>query len=793
MRRALLYGLAGLLLLLLLALLGGWLYLRGSLPTTSGTVRVAGLSGPVEIVRDANGVPHIFGGTDLDAVFGLGYVHAQDRMWQMEMNRRIGNGRLSEVLGDATLDIDKYQRTMGYRRVSITAWDAISPEGQATLNAYAAGVNAWIDEGHRLPPEFIVLGFKPEPWTVYDSLVWMKMMQYDLGGDYELELLRAQLTAQLGAERAAQILPAYPEEGVNTLPPDALDAATIDGLFTVQNQIRRRLGLTGTEQGSNNWVIHGSRTETGLPMLANDPHLATSIPAIWYLAELQGDRLHVTGATFPSLPLFPTGHNQSIAWGVTNVNPDVQDLYLERINPANPNQVEVNGAWEDLQVFEEEILVDGQEQPIHWAARWTRHGPLVSDVSSAVSPVSLRWTALDPDDTSFDAFLRINYAQNWEEFSEAMRAYVAPSQNFVYADVEGNIGNFVPGRIPIRRAGDGMLPTPGWVDDTTWERYIPFEELPQSLNPAQGYVATANNRVVGDEYPYLIGNDWSEPFRAERIVELIEQYSSGDARISRDEMVAIQSDQSSAQVRTLLPFLSGLSGTSERQQQAIALLQEWDGASTQESAAAAIYIAWRIALERALIEDDLSGPTYDEMITRSHPLFVQNLLGDEALGAIWCDNVLTPPLESCEQTALVALDRALDALGEEMGNNMARWQWGTVHQTQYPHRPFSDVAMLRRFFHRSIANGGDDDTVNVAPVEREELYSQYHVPGYRQIVDLQDLNRSLFMTTTGQSGNLLSGHYDDLIARHQRVEYLPMSFGRDQVQGDLLRLEPAAE
>jgi penicillin amidase len=790
MRRGLLIGLAAVVVLLLVVAVGGWFFLRASLPATTGSLRVQGLSAPVEIVRDANGVPHIFGETDLDAVFGLGYVHAQDRMWQMEMNRRIGNGRLSEVLGEATLSIDKYQRTMGYRRVSEQAWEVLSPLGQATLEAYAAGVNAWIAEGHRLPPEFIVLGVRPEPWTVYDSLVWMKMMQYDLGGDYELELLRAQLTTLLGPERAAQILPAYPEDGPNILPPDALSAETIEGLYTVQNQIREQLGMTGLEQGSNNWVIAGSRSETGMPLLANDPHLGASIPAIWYLAELQGDTLHVTGATFPALPLFATGHNQYIAWGVTNVNPDVQDLYIERVNPENPNQVEVNGAWEEMVIVPETIVVDGWDEPLEYAARATRNGPLVSDVNQTASTVSLRWTALDPDDTTFDAFLAINYAQDWEEFREAMRAYVAPSQNFVYADVDGNIGYVVPGRIPIRRSGDGMLPTAGWNDDTAWERYIPFEELPASFNPEQGYVANGNNRVVDDRYPYLISNDWSEPYRAERIIELIEQYSA-DGGISMEEMRSIQGDQFSAQVRTLLPFLTGLPARSERQQEAIDLLSGWDGEAAMESAAAALYSAWRVELERALIEDDLSGALFDEMSTRAHPVFVQNILADEALGAAWCDNVRTAPVESCDDTALLALDRALAALEERMGARMERWTWAEVHQTQYPHRPFSDVAMLKWLFHRSIPNGGDTYTVNVAPVRLTDLYNQYHVPGYRHIVDLQKLNESLFMITTGQSGNVLSPHYDDFIERHRDVEYLPMTFGRENVSGDLLRLEPA--
>jgi penicillin amidase len=794
MRRALIYGLAAILVLLVVVLLGGWLFLRGSLPKTSGTVtNVAGLAGPVEIVRDANGVPHIFAESDLDAVFGLGYVHAQDRLWQMEMNRRIGNGELSEVLGEATLEIDKYQRTMGYRRAAEAAWPGLTTLGQEVLEAYAAGVNAWLSEGRRLPPEFLILGFEPKPWSVYDSLVWVKMMQYDLGGDYELELLRARLTSLLGPERAAQILPAYPEDGINILPPDALDTTMVDKLFTVQNQIRDRLGLTGIEQGSNNWVVAGSRTETGLPMLANDPHLAASIPAIWYLAEVQGDRLHVTGASFPAVPLFPTGHNDRIAWGVTNVNPDVQDLYIERINPANPNEVEVNGAWAPMEIFSEQIVVDGREEPVAWAARWTRHGPLISDVQSTNTPVSLRWTALDDDDTTLDSFLQINYAQSWEEFREALRLFVAPSQNFVYADVDGNIGYMVPGRIPIRRSGDGMLPTPGWNDETAWEGWIPFDELPQSFNPVQGYIANGNNRVVGDEYPYLIGNDWSEPFRAERIVELIEQFSSGGETISMEDMATIQRDQASAQVRTLLPFLTSLTGRTEREQQAIDLLRSWDGVAGLESTAAAIYIAWRIDLEHALIEDDLSSALFEEMRTRSHPLFVQSILEDDELGAIWCDNVRSAAVEDCATTALSALDRALVQLTEAMGPQMDRWQWGEVHKTQYPHRPFSDVAMLRPFFHRSIANGGDDDTVNVAPVRRDDLYHQYHVPGYRHLINLAALNNSRFIITTGQSGNPLSGHYGDFIEPHRDTTYLPMTFGREEVSGDLLRLEPGGQ
>lgn len=788
--RVLLLTVAVLIFFLVVIVAGGWLWLRGSLPQTSGTVQIAGLSAPVEIVRDAAGVPHIFAATDADAIFGLGYVHAQDRMWQLEMNRRIGNGRMSEVLGEATLDIDKYQRTMGYRRAAEQAWEVLSPEGRAALEAYAAGVNGWINEGHRLPPEYLLLGFTPEPWTVYDSLVWIKMMQYDLGGDYELEILRSRLAATLGPERAAQVMPEYPAGGPDILPPDALDEITSAGMLALKSRIETALGLDGKDAGSNNWVISGDLTETGMPLLANDPHLGASIPSVWYLAEVQGDRLHVSGATFPAVPLFPIGHNEQIAWGVTNVNPDVQDLYIERVNPANANQVEYNGEWEDMTIVEELIVVDGRDEPLRWAARSTRNGPLVSDVQGADTTVALRWTALDPDDTTLDAYLGVNYARNWQEFRDAMRAYVAPSQNFVYADVGGNIGYFVPGRIPVRKSGNGMLPTPGWNDDSAWTGWIPFDDLPQSYNPEQGYIATANNRVVGDDYPYHLSSDWSEPYRAQRIVELIEENTAGGEKISLEEMKQMQADQASAQVRTQLPFFLSITPATDRQRAALALLQEWDGVATLDSPAQPIYAAWRVHLERAILEDEFRGNLWEEMASRAHPLFFETLLDDPALQAVWCDNVLTAGAESCADVALDALDRALDDLTERMGDDMANWSWGRIHITQYPHRPFSNVSYLKWIFHRSIPNGGDGYTVNVAPFRRTELFNQYHVPSYRTVVDLQDFQRSLFITTTGQSGNVLSSHYADFIRPHRDVEYLPMTWGRAAVSGDTLRLEP---
>lgn len=771
---------------------GGWLYLRTSLPQTTGTVTIAGLAGPVEIIRDAAGVPHIFATTDHDAIFALGYVHAQDRLWQMEMNRRIGNGRLSEVLGKTTLDIDKFQRTLGYARVVRQNYETLPQAAKDLLQAYADGVNGWRAEGHTLPPEFLILGVGFEPWTVYDSLVWAKMMAWDLAGDYDLELLHAKLVEAVGEERAAQLLPAYPSDGVTILaqaPP--LDNAL--ALLHLDSQLQMDFHLGGREVGSNNWVVSGQHTATGQPLLADDPHLGASIPSLWYLAEIQGDKLHVTGASLPGLPAIVIGHNEQIAWGVTNLNPDVQDLYRERINPANPNQYAVGDQWIDMTIAEEPITIKGETAPLRWAARWTRHGPLISDVSDTTTALAMRWTALDPEDGTMGAFLQLNYATNWDEFRAAFRDFVGPSQNFVYADRAGNIGYIGPGRIPIRAKGTGLLPVPGWTDEYAWQGWIPFDELPQAFNPPAGYIVTANNRVVDDTYPYFLSTDWAEPYRADRIVQQLKAHISNGKGVTADDIAALQADQTSLEAQAMVPLLTTLTPQDERQRAALAYLSAWDGNASRDSIASTIYEAWMIALPRALFADDLRGDLYDEMANRANSRFVLNTLSDPALAPVWCDDVLTAPAESCAEITLKALDTALDDLTDRLGSNMERWQWGNLHFIQYPHRPFSQVPVLRWFFHRSIANGGNRFTVNVAPTNIKQAYDQTHSPSYREIIDLSDLNQSRFSQTTGQSGNLLSPHYADLVKPHRDVKYLPMTFGRDHASGDQLRLEPAGQ
>jgi penicillin amidase len=775
--------LAAVLALVVLVVFGGWLYLRRSLTQIDGTLKMAGLQGPVEVIRDRYGIPHIYASTDHDAFFALGYAHAQDRLWQMELQRRIGAGRLSEIFGDKTLETDQFLRTVGFYRAAQAAWPALSPETQATLQAYADGVNAFLAGGHALPPEFAILGVKPEPWLPADSLVWAKMMAWNLGETYGDDLLHAELIAALGPERSAQLAYIYPAGAPVILPQEAMT-----GLLEAGKALREQTGLGGKQVGSNNWVVSGARTASGKPLLANDPHLGAQIPSIWYLASVQGERVHAIGATLPGTPLVVIGHNQDIAWGVTNLGPDVQDLFIERVNPANPNQYEVDGRWADMQVIPEQISVKGKKEPVKWAARATRHGPLISDVTSQRGQaLALRWPALDPGDTTVQAFLEVNYAHNWDDLTRALQLYVAPAQNFVYADREGNIGYFGPGKIPIRAAGDGSAPVPGWNDDYAWTGWIPFDQLPHAYNPAEGYLVTANNRVTPDGYPYFITNNWAPPYRAERIRELL----SATQGLTPNDFARIQGDQQSAQARELLPLLLAVQPQTPEEAQALDILRRWDGIISPDAAAPAIYEAWYTKLFGALLGDDLGGEVGDYFTTANDPILLARILGGEE--AVWCDNVLTPGPETCAETACVALQDALEELQQRLGKDMGKWRWGDLHRTVFPHNPFSQVSFLKPLFERSIVTGGDSFTVNPGPYKLEAPFDSGWVPSYREIIDLADLGNSRFIHTTGQSGNFLSKHYDDLIPLWRQVQYLPMYWDKPQVAANAegtLRLEP---
>ena len=806
----------GLLLLLLLVAAAGGFYLRRSLPQYDGALKVSGLSAPVEIVRDAHAIPHIFASTRLDALYGLGYTHAQDRLWQMEFQRRISHGRLSEIFGAITLPEDRFLRTVGFGRAARSAWNRLPEEGKTQINAYVAGVNAFIaaNRGGRLPPEFSLLRFEPEPWTGADVIGWGKMMAWDLSANYALELLRHDIAAKVGIDRLQDLMPGYPADGPTIIkdsrlpsPPatphehDALGgtppepqqrpagtAPTRSGwLHATTESLTTTIGrtlLTGHTEGlgSNNWVVAGSLTTSGKPLLANDPHLAPHIPSLWYLAHLKAGEFEVSGATLPGAPAVVIGRNRTIAWGVTNVAADVQDLYRERLDPAG-RRAEFRGTWEPLRVITETIAIKGEESVLI-DVRLSRHGPLVSDAINAnnaarragptldpIEPLAFRWTALDDDDTSVLAFLKLNHARNWTEFTESLRHFVVPSQNFVYADVEGHIGYYAPGHIPIRASGNGALPAIGWSGEAEWTGWIPFEQLPHTLDPSDHFIVTANHKPMPARYPYPISLEYPEPYRAQRITELLQRSN----KLRPDDFQQIQSDTVSFHARALVPLLvRHVEPSDNSDRQVVDLLKKWDFDVRGDSAAAAVFEAWFLRLAPLLAGDELGEDVVRNYEGRFSPVtrFIIRTLATP--DNPWCDDVSTNRKESCDETVTRALHESIAYLKGRLGTEVSRWRWDAAHQAVFPHQGLDSVPVLGWLLNRVVPNGGDFATVNVAPVKPDRLFEQREVPGYRQILDLSSANDNRFLDATGQSGHFLSKYDDEALQDWQTVQHRPM-------------------
>jgi penicillin amidase len=781
---------------MVLVLVGGgiaYLVVRRTFPQINGTLRVAGLQDRVEIYRDKWGVPHIYAGNEHDVLFAQGYVHAQDRLWHMEFNRRAGAGRLSEVLGEAALKQDRFLRTIGLYRAAQADLQILPPEVVAALQAYADGVNAFIfTHQDRLPLEFTLLGFTPEPWAPVDSVVWGKVMCMSLGGNWKYELLRQKLISGLGEDRAWELAPPYPAEGPFIIPPESKSYAYVDTpLLDSYRQVKELLGSEGLHLGSNNWVVDGSMTATGRPMLANDTHLGIQMPSIWYENHLVGGDLDVVGFSFPGAPGVIIGHNRNIAWGVTNLGPDVQDLYVERVSPENPNQYEFQGRWEDMTIINEEIKVKGRAEPEKLTVRLTRHGPLMTAVvPEATQQLALRWTALEGQQLLRSVFM-LDRARNWDEFREALRYWHAPSQNFVYADVEGNIGYQMPGQIPIRAKGEGLVPVPGWTGEYEWTGYIPFEELPFVLNPAAHYVVTANNKVVPDDYPHFISHEWAEPFRAQRIADLLEAKDE----LTLDDLRDIQADTYSILDAILTGYVLELGPEGWLQERAFRFLENWDFRLERESGAAGIMevMLWRLLLNAFGDELQSAGVEQAEFLGRTTALL--NVIADR--DSPWFDDVRTAEVEDRDDVIRRSAQETMDFWGRRYGdlpgNKDSQWAWGKVHVAEFEH-VLGGVKPLHLIFNRGpVPTHGGGETVNAAGYKRGD-FSQRSVPSQRQILDVGEWQNSRSQHTTGQSGLPFHKHYSDMVSRWQKVEHHPMLYEIDDIvanQEGLLVLEPS--
>ena len=786
-----------LLLVVVVAALLAWFHAHRVLPQTEGRLVLAGAQAEIRIERDEHGIPSIQAASLRDAMYGLGVVHAQDRLWQMETHRRIGAGRLAEAFGEAAVETDRFLRVLGVRRVAAVQWAQVSPASREMLLAYTDGVNAVINSLKARPPEFVILGLQPEPWTPEDSLAWAIMMAWDLGANWQTELIRLRLALKLPKARIDQLLPPYPGEPV----PASMDyvafyrSLKLDGQQALAEPALLRLMAAAPESevegvGSNSWVLAGSRTSTGKPLLASDPHLKLSSPALWYFARISAPGYQAAGATLPGLPGVVMGQNQHIAWGLTNTGPDVQDTYLERIKPEDAGQYQTPDGWAAFETRQELIKVRGAAD-VAITVRNTRHGPVISDVASAgvadeaLGPkarpayvIALRWTGLDIDSDIMATTLAMNTAGSVDEFIQASASWVAPQQNMAVADDAGHIALVSPGRVPQRLPENdlsGLAPAPGWDARYDWAGYLPVDVLPQQRDPARGFIANANQKITPPGYEPFISHQWAMPYRHQRIEQMIE----AAPRHSLADLRHMQGDVKSLAVQRLLPRLLQAQSQHPLAAAAQQQLAGFDGTMASDKAAPLIYWAWHRALSERVLADELGLAVYDRLLgQRGYFDALEGVLARD--DAWWCDDKTTAAVETCQGQIDAAFTAALVELQALQGTDVAAWQWGRAHQARAEHRPFSRVKLLARWFEQRQTVGGDSYTVNVGRVSLKadastgEFYLDEHGPSLRGLYDLGDRSQSRVMHSTGQSGIPWSPHFRSFSAPWARVDSVPL-------------------
>jgi penicillin amidase len=763
------------LLIVLLAIVGGgaWLYHRAqsSLPLLDGTLRAPGLSARVEVLRDAHGVPHLRAQSLADVFFAQGYVTAQDRLWQMDLSRRHAEGQLSEVFGDRTLRYDMESRTLGLNQAAERALAELDPDTRRLLDSYARGVNAFI-ESHRdrLPIEFLILRYQPQLWRTADSVAVVMNLSTALSQSWEEDLMREHVSAKLGKNLASDV---FPDHSALDVPVAAVPASAPAGTKKMTRgfddepledgplraMVRRpHLDFRGG-MGSNNWVLNGSHTKSGKPLLANDPHLGHSIPSVWYMIHLQAPGLNVSGVSLAGLPLVVIGHNEHIAWGVTNTGPDVQDLYAENFNLRDSTQYLHNGQWIGAEVRNEVIKVRDHRDYL-LTVKVTRHGPVVSHDGDR--DLALRWTALEPHAIRLP-LLRMNQASNWQEFTAALRDFTVPMQNFVYADVEGNIGYYAAGLVPVRRRGDGSVPIPGSTDDYDWSGFIPFEDLPHSYNPPGGIIATANGRIVPDTYPFFISANWEAPYRTARIFQLLRE----EGPFNPADMLRIQTDIRALEdewlAKQLLAAAAQHAPESSEAQFALGVLKAWDGQAHADSTATLIAEVTRHALLARILKpklgEDLSGYHWS-MST----IFLQNVL----------DKNLTRWLPPEDADFHVTLMKSLEQAARQIpslvhSQSQTAWRWGDTIPLTFHHPLSRGLPLLGRLLDVGpFPQAGTGTTVKQTTPEVG--------PSMRMVVDFSDLDQSMQNITLGESGQVFSPYYRDQFEAWYGGRSFPMLF-----------------
>ncbi|MEH7224202.1 penicillin acylase family protein [Bacillus sp. JJ1566] len=772
-------------LLLLACIIVGYLFLKKSLPVIEGQIQVEGLTEDVEVTRDNNGVPHIVAKNTHDLYFAQGYVTAQDRLFQMDLSRRQASGELSEVIGASLVDQDKYFRTLGLRRAAEASYEAYSTEAKDVLQSYADGVNAFIKEAiekNTLPVEFSLAGYEPYMWSPIDSLTIGKYMAYDLGGHYKGQAFRYYMAQHVSEEKLLELFPTYPEDGATVI--QAMKENSIDISKSIATA-----PFPNEFNGSNNWVVSGEKSESGMPILADDPHLALATPSIWYETHLQNDEVNVSGVIFAGVPGIILGRNEYIAWGVTNVGPDVQDLYIERRNPNNPNQFEYMGEWEDATIIEETIEVK-DEEAIPYQVQVTRHGPIISEFThdhKEETALALRWTALDAS-TELEAVLMFNKARNWDEFKEALTYFHTPAQNFVFAAIDGTIAYRANGLIPIRKNGDSSVPVPGWTDEYEWEGYIPWNELPTVVNPKEGFISTANNKIAPDDYPYHITNTWAQPYRQQRIQDVL---SSKDI-LTVDDLLQLQFDQHNLQAEEFVPiFLDVLSNNFDQLREidktVLADFQDWDFVDSIEDGEPLVFHQWMDEFANVLFEE--SVPQEIDKLFEGKSQIVDQMIRDANNGheSIWISEA-----GGLEHVTVESFKRAVDFAVKKQGNNPNKWAWGKFHQVPFNH-PLSAISPLNYLFNNNeaVPMGGSGITVAAASFNHHSG-AITHGAAWRSVIDLSNMSESYNVVGPGQSGHVLSSFYHDQISDWTTGKYhITYTDKRYRIKSYTLVLQPA--
>ncbi|MBB2970946.1 penicillin acylase family protein [Mesorhizobium sp. RMAD-H1] len=813
--KGLLWLVFSLLPLALLAVIVTYIWLARSVAPASGEAQLAGLTAPVTVARDRNAVPHISGQTLEDVAQALGFVHAQERLWQMEVARMAAQGRLSEIFGEPTVGTDMFLRTLDSYGAAAASFNALKERDREVIEAYVRGVNAFLEQGGRpfaskFSPEFVILNRRPEPWTTTDVVAAVKMMSITLGANIAEEMERLKF-ARLGMTDAEinDLLPPLKEDA----PPPLPDLKTVLGLasgpISAVHSTEQRFAAVDRMMGqgaSNNWVLSGQKTETGKPILANDPHLDFSAPSLWFLAHLQvkapdGAARNLVGVTLPGTPLVFLGRNDRVAWGFTNTAADVQDIFVERINPANPDEYLTPDGYRPFDKRTETIRVKGGAD-VSFERRATRHGPVLPAnyrglqryLPSGTVP-ALQWTALAHDDTTMSAGFRLWDFQSVLEFLDGMQDFVTPMQSMVVADVDGNIGLIAPGRVPVRDPANkimGRAPVPGWDAIYDWKGYIPYDALPRQYNPARGAIGTANSKIVDGSYGPFLTFDWDEEWRRDRIATLV---LDSNVKQTLETNRQAQGDDYSPAYAALGPVMLDLiEGRSDVNADDVMALRRWDYRQDKTLSEPLIFEAWLRFATKRIISDDL-GDAFPAFWRARVNAMLRWLSPDAARD--WCDDRHTAERESCGDVLALALKDATADLETRLGSDREKWNWGALHYAYGAHRPFARVKPLDLIFDvNEPASGGSFTLDRGTPNWNDENnpYRATHGTSYRGIFDLSNPDRSTYIQTTGQSGNVLSPHYRDMAERWGNIQAFTIPVSEAAYQDGLLgtwRLMPA--